>query len=185
MLSISRTWAVCNVHTESTSSPLGATNHFVWPGPLFLSPSFSFSPHSCPLTLCHPLVPKPDIKKGLLKNNMGNFLPPRELSHCSEIPLSLLPSLSIQYSLPVKIWRGNNNSRGMVRCRWVFFFFFFGGGAVYFFQSVCFTLSIVCQQRLGEQQQQQQRGIWRQEGGESETWLPSDRPSAGARERKS
>lgn len=142
MLFISRTWVVCNVHTESTSpppTPPGSHQSFCLAWTPLLSPSFSFSPHSCPLTLCHPLVPKPDIKKGLLKNNMGNFLPPRELSHCSEIPPSLLPSLSIQYSQPVKIWRGNNNSRGMVRCRCLGFFYFGGGGL---FQFISSSLSV-------------------------------------------
>lgn len=96
MLFISSTWDVCYVHTHHIV-PLGAANRFVWPGSLFcLSPALSLSPLPPPYP--PPLVPKPDIKKGLLKNNMGNFLPPWETSPCwedSQTSLSLLPSLFI------------------------------------------------------------------------------------------
>lgn len=93
------------VHTDTISSPLGAADRFVWPGSLFcVSPSFSLSPHSCFLILSHSPVPKPDIKKGLPKNNVGNFLPPWELSPCwenSQTSLSRLPSQSISLCLSI------------------------------------------------------------------------------------
>ena len=51
--------------------PLGAANRFVWPGSLFcLSPSLSL-PSPAFLSSPTPVVPKPDIKKGLPKKQHG------------------------------------------------------------------------------------------------------------------
>lgn len=166
------------VHTDTISSP--------WEPPIVLS---GLDPSIVSLsTLTHallpsptPLVPKPDIKKGLLKNNMGNFLPSWELFPCWEDstllpPASYLPSLSLCVcSLPAEIWRGDNNSSGGWRGE------FSGEVQVYFFLSASLIPSVVCQQRFGGQQQQQ----WViSKGGGTEVWLPSEPLSAKKEEGK-
>lgn len=169
MLFISSTWDVCTHRHDII--PLGAANRFVWPGSLYCVSLYTHALVPSPT----PLVPKPDIKKGLPKNNMGNFLPSWELSPCWEDstllpPASYLPSLSLCVcSLPAEIWRGDNNSSGGWRGE------FSGEVQVYFFLSASLIPSVVCQQRFGGQQQQQ----WViSKGGGTEVWLPSEPLSA-------
>lgn len=104
MLFISSTSVVCTIWCLCTHwhhiVPLGAANRFVWPGsPFCLSPSLSLTP----LLLAPPdrLVPKPDIKKGLLKNNVGNFLPPWELSPRCDDALSFPLTFPLHRSLSI------------------------------------------------------------------------------------
>lgn len=139
------------------TTPLGAADRFVWPGSLFCLPSFSPSLslslllHPYPLT--PPSVPKPDIKKGLLKTTWviscrpENYPPVETTPKPRSPPPYLFPSFLCQ---SVEIWRGHNNRGGMVK--WGFK----RGAEVYFFLSVDLTLPLVCQQRFGGQQQQQQ-----------------------------
>lgn len=140
MLFISSTWDVCTHRHDII--PLGAANRFVWPGSLYCVSLYTHALLPSPT----PLVPKPDIKKGLPKNNMGNFLPSWELSPCWEDstllpPASYLPSLSLCVcSLPAEIWRGDNNSSGGWRGE------FSGEVQVYFFLSASLIPSVVCQQ---------------------------------------
>lgn len=175
MLFISSTWDVCTHRHDII--PLGAANRFVWPGSLYCVSLYTHALVPSPT----PLVPKPDIKKGLPKNNMGNFLPSWELSPCWEDstllpPASYLPSLSLCVcSLPAEIWRGDNNSSGGWRGE------FSGEVQVYFFLSASLIPSVVCQQRFGGQQQQQ----WViSKGGGTEVWLPSEPLSAKKEEGK-
>ena len=90
----------CVMYTQTPYRPPGGRQSFCLAWIPLLSPSFSLplSPLLPPYPLPAPLVPKPDIKKGLLKNNMGNFLPPWELSprwEESQTSLSLSLSLSL------------------------------------------------------------------------------------------
>lgn len=176
---------MCVMYTQTPYRPPGSRQSFCLAWIPLLSLFFFFSPllPSYPLPPT-PLVPKPDIKKGLPKNNMGNFLSSWELYPCWEnsqtsLLHSYLPSLYLSIACQQRfggVTATTTVGDGEVRR--------VGGGAeVYFFLGASFALSIVCQQRFGGQQQQQ-GGLWRQEGGETEVWLPSDRPSAEARKGK-
>lgn len=185
MLFISSTWDVCYVHTDTISSPWELPIVLSGLDPSFVSLLLSLSlslppllPHTLPPPLSQNLILKKDYWKTtwVISCRPENYPPvektPKTLSLPPTFPLYL--SLSF-YSLPVEIWRDDNNSRGMVRWGW------FRGGGRSLFLSVCLSCSLhslpaeiwrAATTTVGD--------FGREEGRETEMCLPSDHLSAEA-----
>ena len=192
MLFISSTWDVLCTHRHHIV-PLGAANHFVWPGSLFcLPPSLSLSPHFCLLILSRPplsqnLILKKDYWKTtwVISCRPESYPPvektPKPFSLSLSLSLSHLHSLSISLYLAIACQQRFGGATTTVGGWWRWWWWwgwggFETGGGRSLFLSVCLSRSL---HRL--QQQQQQCGD--SEGGGAEMWLPSGHLSAEVRKR--